>query len=163
MLILSHSLIFLVDKSEYIGFTENKLSLMKGSNGLCKLCNSNRQTIYNLFWECRKMKPIWEYAQELLNKYILMMHATNLAKLSYYYQDVRCRFSHNTIVLSRRHWLNALSVMERFTIYHSLSGPETISHHLELSCCNGSQPIVVILGKIMPNSWQKQEGKGSYY
>jgi len=42
-------------------FTEHKLCLMGFSNGLCKFCRQNRETIRHVLWECPNAQSIWKH------------------------------------------------------------------------------------------------------
>ncbi len=51
-------------------FTESKLKLMKKSDGICKLCNENIETITHLLYDCVHVKPVWENIQKLLDSIV---------------------------------------------------------------------------------------------
>ena len=40
-------------------FCETKLKKMNKSNGMCKLCNTNEETIIHLLYECDVINPVW--------------------------------------------------------------------------------------------------------
>ena len=57
-------------------FTESKLKLMKKSNGICKLCNVENETICHLIYECSMINYVWEkitnFIQELVESNIVI-------------------------------------------------------------------------------------------
>lgn len=47
-------------------YSEEKLKIMGKSNGLCKICNVENETLCHLLFECRIVKPVWKKMQNLL-------------------------------------------------------------------------------------------------
>ena len=45
---------------------ENKLKSMRKSDGMCKICNCQAETLKHLFLECNKLGSIWNMVQQLL-------------------------------------------------------------------------------------------------
>ena len=48
-------------------YTENRLSKMKRSNGLCKLCLTHTETLCHLLSECKIAYSVWRNVEKLLN------------------------------------------------------------------------------------------------
>ena len=48
-------------------FSEMRLKLMKKSNGKCKLCNVEDETICHLIYECHKIKSVWSKMENFIN------------------------------------------------------------------------------------------------
>ncbi|XP_053403618.1 uncharacterized protein LOC128558442 [Mercenaria mercenaria] len=76
-------------------FTENKLSLMRLSNGICNMCKSHRETLIHLFWECEKVKPIWKYIQTILEEPFKILNIKNI----FSFEDIAFGLSSNNVNL----------------------------------------------------------------
>lgn len=50
-------------------FTEQKLQLMKISDGICTFCKSEKETLKHLFWECINAQSIWKILMPQFEKY----------------------------------------------------------------------------------------------
>ena len=44
-------------------FSEMRLQIMNKSDGICKVCETNNETLTHLFYECSHIQPIWQYAE----------------------------------------------------------------------------------------------------
>ena len=44
---------------------ENRLKSMRKSDGMCKICNCQAETLKHLFPECNKLGSIWNMVQQL--------------------------------------------------------------------------------------------------
>ena len=47
-------------------YSEEKLRIMHKSNGICKVCNTEPETICHLLFDCQNVKPLWLKINDLL-------------------------------------------------------------------------------------------------
>ena len=52
-------------------FTEHKLQLMRLSDGLCTLCNTERETLNHLFYNCVNAKQVWDKIMPEIETYCI--------------------------------------------------------------------------------------------
>ena len=54
---------------------------MKKSDGICKLCKGNIETIIHLLYDCKHVKPVWENIQDLMDSIVdcnIMLNITDI-------------------------------------------------------------------------------------
>ena len=44
-------------------FSEKRLQIMNKSDGICKICKTESETLTHLFYECTYIQPIWLYVE----------------------------------------------------------------------------------------------------
>ena len=49
---------------------ENRLMLMRSSDGICKLCSNNLETMQHMFLDCEKLGDIWWRIEYLIRKHL---------------------------------------------------------------------------------------------
>ena len=49
-------------------YTETRLQKMSKSNGVCKLCENENETICHMLMECEKVQNVWEQIEHLLSQ-----------------------------------------------------------------------------------------------
>ena len=59
-------------------FTENKLWIMKCSDGICRCCKEDTETIEHLFWACPNAFKVWEIILPIIETLTINLYETDI-------------------------------------------------------------------------------------
>ena len=64
-------------------FTEDRVVHLGLSNGICTICNNDRETLKHLFFDCNKAKTLIGEAQIIINRITTNVHSNSHILLNY--------------------------------------------------------------------------------